>query len=60
MRFCAIVGMLDHVIVETGGVKLSLNRVAVVSVIDAQTLSVMPYDPNVMGFVNFISCFFYF
>lgn len=52
--------MLDHVIVETGGVKLSLNRVAVVSVIDAQTLSVMPYDPNVMGFVNFISCFFYF
>ncbi|KAH7681115.1 ribosome recycling factor protein [Dioscorea alata] len=44
----ASAGMLDHVIVETGGVKLSLNRVAVVSVIDAQTLSVMPYDPNTL------------
>ncbi|KAJ0977000.1 hypothetical protein J5N97_012474 [Dioscorea zingiberensis] len=44
----ASVGMLDHIIVETSGVKLPLNRVAVVSVIDAQTLSVTPYDPNAL------------
>jgi ribosome recycling factor len=29
-------------------VKLPLNRSAVVSVMDAKTLSVNPYDPNVM------------
>lgn len=40
--------MLDHIIVETDGVKLPLNRLAVVSVMDAKTLSVNPYDPNVM------------
>lgn len=40
-------GMLDHIIVETGGAKIPLNHVAVVSVIDAQTLSVTPYDPDV-------------
>ncbi|XP_065878402.1 uncharacterized protein [Euphorbia lathyris] len=39
-------GMLDHIIVETEGVKLALNRLAVVSVIDSKTLSVNPYDPN--------------
>ncbi|KAI4348290.1 hypothetical protein L6164_009026 [Bauhinia variegata] len=39
-------GMLDHIIVETGGVKLPLNRIAVVSVIDSKTLSVNPYDPQ--------------
>ncbi|OAY73127.1 Ribosome-recycling factor [Ananas comosus] len=42
----ASAGMLDHIMVETGGAKISLNRVAVVSVIDPQTLSVTPYDPN--------------
>ncbi|GAB2278560.1 hypothetical protein Dimus_013237 [Dionaea muscipula] len=42
----ASAGMLDHIIVETGGVKMPLNRLAVVSVIDAKTLSVTPYDPD--------------
>ncbi|KAJ6751473.1 hypothetical protein OIU85_001955 [Salix viminalis] len=42
----ASAGMLDHIIVETDGVKLPLNRLAVVSVMDAKTLSVNPYDPN--------------
>ncbi|XP_028760667.1 uncharacterized protein LOC114719356 isoform X1 [Neltuma alba] len=37
-------GMLDHIIVETGGIKMPLNRIAVVSVIDPKTLSVNPYD----------------
>uniref|UniRef100_A0A0D9W6J4 Ribosome-recycling factor, chloroplastic n=1 Tax=Leersia perrieri TaxID=77586 RepID=A0A0D9W6J4_9ORYZ len=41
-------GMLDHIIVETADVKVPLNRVAVVSVLDAHTLSVMPYDPSSM------------
>lgn len=41
-------GMLDHIIVETGGVKMPLNRLAVVSVIDSKTLSVTPYDPNTL------------
>ena len=40
--------MLDHIIVETAGVKMPLNRMAVVSVIDSKTLSVTPYDPNVI------------
>uniref|UniRef100_A0A7N0V0Z8 Ribosome-recycling factor, chloroplastic n=1 Tax=Kalanchoe fedtschenkoi TaxID=63787 RepID=A0A7N0V0Z8_KALFE len=44
----ASVGMLDHIIVETGGVKMPLNGVAVVSVIDAKTLSVTPYDPHAL------------
>lgn len=47
------VGMLDHIIVETGGVKMPLSRLAVVSVIDSKTLSVTPYDPNVMNCVLF-------
>lgn len=42
----ASAGMLDHIIVETSGVKMPLNRLAVVSVIDPKTLSVNPYDPN--------------
>ncbi|KAI9127356.1 hypothetical protein K1719_001915 [Acacia pycnantha] len=41
-------GMLDHIIVETGGVKMPLNRTAVVSVIDQKTLSVNPYDPQAL------------
>lgn len=40
-------GMLDHILVETGGVKMPLNHVAVVSVINSKTLSVTPYDPTV-------------
>ncbi|XP_010550201.1 PREDICTED: uncharacterized protein LOC104821118 [Tarenaya hassleriana] len=39
-------GMLDHIIVETGGVKMPLNHLAVVSVLDPKTLSVNPYDPD--------------
>ncbi|KAI6700829.1 hypothetical protein NL676_015153 [Syzygium grande] len=42
----ASAGMLDHIIVETSGVKMPLNRLAVVSVLDPKTLSVNPYDPN--------------
>ncbi|KAL6652484.1 hypothetical protein ACP70R_011409 [Stipagrostis hirtigluma subsp. patula] len=41
-------GMLDHIIVETADVKVALNRIAVVSVLDSHTLSVMPYDPSSM------------
>lgn len=40
--------MLDHIIVEVDGVKMPLNHLAVVSVLDSKTLSVNPYDPNVM------------
>ncbi|WVZ86214.1 hypothetical protein U9M48_033034 [Paspalum notatum var. saurae] len=41
-------GMLDHIMVETAGTKVALNRIAVVSVLDSHTLSVMPYDPASM------------
>lgn len=41
-------GMLDHIMVENADVKVALNRIAVVSVLDAHTLSVMPYDPTSM------------
>lgn len=41
-------GMLDHIIVETGGVKIPLVRIALVSVIDPKTLSVNPYDPQTL------------
>lgn len=39
-------GMLDHIIVETGGVKMPLNHLALVSVLDPKTLSINPYDPD--------------
>lgn len=50
MYFSSMVftGMLDHIIVETGGVKMPLNHLAVVSVLDSKTLSINPYDPNVL------------
>ncbi|GLT54704.1 hypothetical protein SLA2020_278830 [Shorea laevis] len=41
-------GMLDHIIVEIDGVKMPLNHLAVVSVMDSKTLSVNPYDPNTL------------
>ncbi|KAK2661518.1 hypothetical protein Ddye_000092 [Dipteronia dyeriana] len=41
-------GMLDHIIVETSGVKMPLNHLAVVSVLDSKTLSINPYDPNTL------------
>ncbi|CAN4115021.1 unnamed protein product [Withania somnifera] len=42
----ASAGMLDHIIVETGGVKTPLCRMAVISMLDPKTLSVNPYDPD--------------
>lgn len=39
-------GMLDHIIVQMGGVKMPLNHIAVVSVLDPKTLCVNPYDPE--------------
>lgn len=42
-------GMLDHIVVETGGVKMPLNHLALVSVLDPKTLSVNPYDPDVIS-----------
>ncbi|RVW14132.1 Ribosome-recycling factor [Vitis vinifera] len=51
----ASAGMLDHIIVETGGVKMPLSRLAVVSVLDPKTLSVTPYDLDVMNY-NLKSC----
>lgn len=44
----ASAGMLDHIIVETGGVKMPLSRIALVSVLDPKTLSVNPYDPETL------------
>nr|AKM76779.1 ribosome recycling factor [Erodium trifolium] len=44
----ASAGMLDHIIVETGGVKVPLSRIALVSVLDSKTLSVNPYDPDTL------------
>ncbi|KAK9925482.1 hypothetical protein M0R45_033805 [Rubus argutus] len=41
-------GMLDHIIVETSGLKLPLNQIAVVSVMDSKTLSINPFDPNAL------------
>lgn len=41
-------GMLDHIIVDLGDVKLPLNQIAVVSVIDSKTLSVNPFDPTAL------------
>ncbi|XP_071711466.1 uncharacterized protein [Rutidosis leptorrhynchoides] len=41
-------GMLDHIIVESGGVKMPLSRMAVVSVLDPKTLSVTPYNPSAL------------
>ncbi|XP_031480415.1 uncharacterized protein LOC116250711 isoform X1 [Nymphaea colorata] len=42
----ASAGMLDHIIIEAHGIKSPLSHLAVVSVIDAHTLSVTPYDPD--------------
>lgn len=44
----ASAGMLDHIVVETNGVRMSLNHVAVVSVLDPKTLSVTPYDSSAL------------
>ena len=39
-------GMLDHIVVETGGLKMPLSHLALVSVLDPKTLSINPYDPD--------------
>ncbi|KAJ0249872.1 Ribosome-recycling factor [Hirschfeldia incana] len=39
-------GMLDHIVVETAGLKMPLNHLALVSVLDPKTLSINPYDPD--------------
>uniref|UniRef100_A0A5B7AZ99 Ribosome-recycling factor, chloroplastic n=1 Tax=Davidia involucrata TaxID=16924 RepID=A0A5B7AZ99_DAVIN len=44
----ASAGLLDHIVVETGGIKMPLGQLAVVSVLDSKTLSVTPYDPNAL------------
>lgn len=51
--------MLDHIVVETGGVKMPLNHLALVSVLDPKTLSVNPYDPDVTPhsiFYSYVHC----
>ena len=50
----ACVGMLDHIIVETSGLKLPLSQIAVVSVMDSKTLSINPFDANVMSLCLFL------
>lgn len=47
--YTVFTGMLDHIIVETSGLKMPLNQIAVVSVLDSKTLSINPYDPNVIN-----------
>ncbi|TQD99502.1 hypothetical protein C1H46_014838 [Malus baccata] len=42
-------GMLDHIIVETGGVKLPLHQIAPVSAIDSKTLSIHPFDSTALS-----------
>ncbi|CAH9124064.1 unnamed protein product [Cuscuta epithymum] len=44
----ASIGMLDHIVVESGGVTTPFSRMAAVSALDAKTLSVTPYDPNTL------------
>ncbi|PON95312.1 Ribosome recycling factor [Trema orientale] len=44
----ASAGMLDHIIVDTGDVKLPLNQIAVVSVMDSKSLSINPFDPSAL------------
>lgn len=45
-------GMLDHIVVETGGVKAPLNRLAMISVMDPRTLSITPYDSTGLKAIN--------
>ncbi|XP_021863176.1 uncharacterized protein [Spinacia oleracea] len=42
----ASIGMLDHIVVGTGGVKMNLNRISLVTIIDSKTWSITPYDPE--------------
>ncbi|KAL2649680.1 hypothetical protein R1flu_017808 [Riccia fluitans] len=41
-------GMLDHITVDSHGVRTPLNHIAAVSVTGLQTLSVLPYDPSMV------------
>lgn len=58
MLIMIFAGMLDHIIVETGGVKVPLSHLALVSVLDPKTLSVNPYDPDVTTNLPFFLFFF--
>lgn len=44
----ASTGLVDHLLIETSSGKISLNRVCAVSVLDAQTISISPYDPKTL------------
>ncbi|KQJ83288.1 uncharacterized protein LOC100834456 isoform X1 [Brachypodium distachyon] len=44
----ASIDMLNHMMVETADVKVKLIRMALVTVLDAHTLSVIPYDTSTM------------
>ncbi|KAL3702044.1 hypothetical protein R1sor_020066 [Riccia sorocarpa] len=41
-------GMLDHITVDSHGVRTPLSHIAAVSVSGLQTLSVLPYDPSMV------------
>lgn len=45
-------GLLDHVRVEYYGAKTPLNQLANVSVVDARTLTVTPYDKSMLGAIE--------
>ena len=59
ISYTVLTGMLDHIIVETSGVKLPLNQIAAVSVLDSKTLSINPYDPSVITLRNPLLKLFY-
>ncbi|MCL7033486.1 hypothetical protein MKW94_005898 [Papaver nudicaule] len=44
----ASTGLVDHLLVETSSGKMFLNRVCAVSILDAQTISISPYDPKTL------------
>ena len=48
----AHVGLLDHVIVEYYGSMVPINQVANVSLGDARTINVQPYEKNMIGKVE--------
>ena len=48
----AHVGLLDHVMVEYYGSMVAINQVANVSLADARTINVQPYEKNMIGKVE--------
>ncbi len=45
-------GLLDHVMVEYYGSMVAINQVASVSLGDARTINVQPYEKNMIGKVE--------